>query len=34
MWLFLEGYLRKKLQVAERLYVYGDEFPRDVVTKN
>lgn len=33
MWLFLEGYLRKKLQVAERLHVYGDEFPRDVVTK-
>lgn len=31
---FLEGYLRKKLQVAERLHVYRGEFPRDVVTKN
>ena len=31
---FMEGYLKKKQQVAERLYVYGQEFPRENATKN
>ncbi|MFD2728654.1 hypothetical protein [Enterococcus camelliae] len=34
MFYFMEGYLRKKLQVAERLYAYGQEFPREVAMKN